>query len=333
MRELVSVLVAVYNTQDYLERCIDSIIGQTYEKIEVIIVDDGSKDESLKICKDFMKKDSRIKVIHQENGGLAAARNTGIRYAEGEYVCFLDSDDYIENDYIETLYKSLKRYQVDVAVCAYDREYPNGKVVAMCMDSDKMIGREEAMVNMYRYNSFGAYSWNKMFRMDMIKKYGLIYDPELRMSQDLYFSTQYIQKIKSAYYINRPLYHYIYNEDSVCRNIKKTGVFQDRFMTSILAHEKTKDLLQAEDKEIRQSFSERYVNTYMRLTVNLYYSKNYDKRLLTMAKKNIRTDLTNFIFRKSYPVSWRAGALLIAVHPLCFMFFFGIAVKLFGIEV
>lgn len=333
MQDLVSVLVAVYNTEKYLRKCLDSIIGQTYENIEIIVVDDGSKDNSLDICKEYEKLDSRVKAIHQENGGLAKARNTGLDNAAGKYVCFLDSDDYIEKDYVECLYKGLTENDTDVAVCGYFKDKPNGSSSDMLLGRQQVISRDESIANMYVYNSFGAYSWNKLFKMDIVNEYNIRYDLELRMTQDLYWSTQYMMHVKNAFYVNKPLYHYIYNEDSACRKIKQTGKFNKKFLTSIKAHEKTKELLKDESEYVKLSFSERYVNTYMRLVVNMYYSKYNDKKLIRAAHVNVKKYIKHFLKSDAYGKAQKMGAFLIAVHPKVFMFVYGIMNKLFGLEV
>ena len=117
--DLISVIVPVYNVENYLRECLDSIVAQTYRNIEVILVDDGSKDSSGKICDEYADKDNRIKVIHKENGGVSAARNTGLDIAKGEWISYVDSDDYIESTMIETLICLAKKNDVELAMCSF----------------------------------------------------------------------------------------------------------------------------------------------------------------------------------------------------------------------
>ena len=114
---LISVIVPVYNVEKYLPQCLNSIINQTYKNIEVVLVDDGSTDDSGNICEEYKKNDERIIVVHQKNSGLSAARNVGIEISTGEYITFIDSDDYISPDYIENLYSALEQYSADIAIC------------------------------------------------------------------------------------------------------------------------------------------------------------------------------------------------------------------------
>ena len=115
----ISVIVPVYKVEPYIRKCVDSILGQTFSDIQVILVDDGSPDQCGKICDEYAKQDNRVEVIHKENGGLSDARNAGIPYAKGEYIIFLDSDDYIENDMFEYMYTRIKDSGADMATCAY----------------------------------------------------------------------------------------------------------------------------------------------------------------------------------------------------------------------
>ena len=124
----VSVIILVYNVEAYLKQCLDSVINQTLKDIEIILVDKESPDNCPKICDDYAKKDKRIKVIHQKNKGLSGARNTGMEFATGEYIAFIDSDDWIEKTMLQTLFSTAEKHNSDVAVCNVNLCYPNGKV-------------------------------------------------------------------------------------------------------------------------------------------------------------------------------------------------------------
>ena len=121
--DLISIVIPVYNVEKYLEKCIKSIVNQTYKNLEIIIVDDGSPDNCPKMCDEFAQNDKRIKVIHKENGGLSDARNAGINIAKGKYITFIDSDDYISNDYVEYMYNLIKRYNTQIATCEVEIVY------------------------------------------------------------------------------------------------------------------------------------------------------------------------------------------------------------------
>ena len=119
MDKLISVIVPVYNVEKFLDKCISSIVNQTYKNLEIILIDDGSTDESVQICDKWQEKDNRVRLTHKENTGVSDTRNIGLEKTTGEYICFVDSDDYIEPDYIENLYKSLTENNADIASITY----------------------------------------------------------------------------------------------------------------------------------------------------------------------------------------------------------------------
>ena len=127
MTDLVTVIVPVYNTEKYIKKCVDSILGQTYTELEVILVDDGSTDSCPRICDSYAERDSRVRVIHKENGGLSDARNAALDIVSGSYVTFVDGDDYIEKNYVEYLYSLIKKYGADMSICSYKSVDADGK--------------------------------------------------------------------------------------------------------------------------------------------------------------------------------------------------------------
>ena len=129
MDALISVIIPVYNVSQYLPRCIESVINQTYQNLEIILVDDGATDDSGVICDDYARKDPRIRVVHKENGGLSSARNAGIQIARGEYLTFIDSDDYVDRDYTEFLYELVCQYSAKMAIFSHTVFYDNGTVL------------------------------------------------------------------------------------------------------------------------------------------------------------------------------------------------------------
>ena len=144
--ELISVVVPVYNVEKYLERCVDSIIKQTYKNLDIILVDDGSQDNSGKICDKYKEKYNNIQVIHQKNQGLSIARNNGLAIAEGNYITFIDSDDWIKKDMIESLFNAMHKYKADIASVAVYDVYDSGQVIKNVKYKNvKVLSREEAL--------------------------------------------------------------------------------------------------------------------------------------------------------------------------------------------
>ena len=165
----ISVIIPVYNVEQYLERCVKSVINQTYKNIEIILVDDSSTDSSLEVCNKLAQKDSRIKVIHKENGGLSSARNVGLDVAKGKYITFIDSDDVPEVTWAEKLYNAAKANDADIAFSGYDR---------VDLDTEKVVATEMTQYGTMNKDvdwndDFIVYAnpslWNKIYRRDLVK--------------------------------------------------------------------------------------------------------------------------------------------------------------------
>ena len=159
MNELVSIVVPVYRVEEYLDECINSIINQTYNYIEIILVDDGSPDKCPEICDNYAKNDKRIKVIHKENGGLSDARNFGIPHATGEYIAFLDSDDYVEPNTYKTMYEKAVQENSDYVECDFIWEYPDKSNIDT---RDYYFGKREML------EKVRVVAWNKLIKRDII---------------------------------------------------------------------------------------------------------------------------------------------------------------------
>lgn len=165
MQDLVSIIVPIYNVEKYLEKCIKSILNQTYNNLEVILVDDGSPDKCPELCENIKSLDGRIKVFHKVNGGLADARNFGLRYATGKWVCFVDSDDYLKPTYVECLVTLAYKYNADIACCGYELTSEEGVPIAPVSDIetyDKCLCRESALYELL-CDRIKSYAWNKLF--------------------------------------------------------------------------------------------------------------------------------------------------------------------------
>lgn len=198
-KELVSIIVPVYKVEEMLDRCMESILHQSYKNIEVILVDDGSPDRCPILCDEYSKKDKRVKVIHKENGGLSSARNEGLKKATGEYLCFIDSDDYVEKNYVEKLYNEISKNNLDFVVCNYKRIY--GEVIQNCE------------VNNFKIDNFINPSvWNKMYRKSLFKN---IKFPDKLYYEDLGTFPMVYCNGKKYKIINDYLYNYAQNINSI----------------------------------------------------------------------------------------------------------------------
>lgn len=169
MNDLISVIIPVYNVEPYLERCIDSVLRQTYEKLEIIVIDDGSTDRSGDICDRYAAQDARIKVIHQQNAGLSAARNTGISLMTGECVIFVDSDDYMADDFVAYLYDGITKYNAQMCVCNYCNVNEDDVITGRkpYFPTSVFEGKKECMTQYLQFKELSGGIWSKMYRKEL----------------------------------------------------------------------------------------------------------------------------------------------------------------------
>lgn len=146
MEDLISVVVPIYNVENYIKKCVDSILSQTYKNLEIILVDDGSPDNCPQICDEYAQKDSRIKVIHKENGGVSSARNIGMENARGKWIAFIDADDWIEEKYFEKMLDRVKTNDADIVLCGYNRVMPNCNIKINSNGGDEKVNAKEYLI-------------------------------------------------------------------------------------------------------------------------------------------------------------------------------------------
>lgn len=222
---LVSVIVPVYKVENYLDRCVESIVNQTYVNLEIILVDDGSPDNCPAMCDKWAKKDGRIKVIHKKNDGLANARNSGIEACSGDYVLFADSDDYIEPDNVEFLLGLSLKYDVDVSRCGfymYDERDGSESVFGECSEV-KLPDSEELLRDLLLGGHVSGVAWNKLYKRDVIKSHP--YKKEDGCSEDIMHNYRVYKDIKAAVFCDKPKYHYVIRADSITNAPFAYGAF------------------------------------------------------------------------------------------------------------
>ena len=220
-KELISIIVPVYNVKEYLDKCIESIVNQTYENIEIVIVDDGSSDGSEIKCDEWKKRDSRVVVIHQENRGISAVRNTGIQNAHGVYVCFVDADDYIAVDMVERLYCALIDNSVDIAICGY-YECIDDKLIKHFYRSKKMIDPKDYFESIFEGHQIGSYPWNKIYKRELFSDVAY---PVGQKYEDVSTTYKLICKCKKIAVITDCLYYYVRHEGSITKSINSKNMW------------------------------------------------------------------------------------------------------------
>lgn len=223
----ISIIIPVYNTEKHLEKCIRSVLEQTYRNIEIICVDDGSVDRSGEILDAFAEKDDRIKVIHKKNAGVSAARNDGLRIATGDWIGFVDSDDYLVKDMYESMIKANEKQEADIVACGYYLEYENICVEAVNMKKvpTEAISTKQFLKYIYErdnYKGVASYLWTRILSRELLfdeeNKLKYEFSTEFDVSEDLVFLAEVMQESKKSLYIETPMYHYLQRESSACHD-------------------------------------------------------------------------------------------------------------------
>lgn len=210
---LISVVVAVYNIADYLRPCLESIISQTYKNLEILLVNDGSTDDSLKILKEYAEKDQRIKVISQQNAGLSAVRNLGIKKSKGKYVCFIDGDDSITPDYINKLYSAILKSSADISVCGYTYVTEESREDFLPRPN-AISGKEAAIRLLIAQENLDIVAWNKLYKKELFTKYNILY-PLNQLYEDTLTTYKLYGASKKVAHVAEPLYLYFQRSNSI----------------------------------------------------------------------------------------------------------------------
>ena len=288
-----SIIVPVYKVEKYLRKCVDSILAQTFRDFELILVDDGSPDNCGAICDEYATKDDRVKVLHKENGGLSDARNKGLSVATGEYVGFVDSDDYIENDMYETLVNNIKKYDADVSICGFYNCF-SGNKYPLCESKEFMVlNNVQALRTAMEGLKFSVTAWDKIYRKDMFEK---ITFPEGRLAEDAAVIPSILANAKTVVATTEPKYNYVHRKQSI------TGSnFKQRDLDVLYAYQKNYDMISKkfpdliDVAEFRLIWANMYLLDKIVSSDTIEYSQEY-RKISKDLKKNIFKILKNPIF-------------------------------------
>lgn len=248
---LISVIIPIYKVEQYLKRCVDSVLNQTYTNLEIILVDDGSPDSCPKICDDYATLDSRVKVIHKKNGGLSSARNAGLNICKGEYIAFVDSDDFVSNYFVDFLYKAVVDNHVNISVAEYRSFNENEELIDENKPDDYAAEKQSLEEMMSRYSSIYAHdsmltivSWNKLYKVDLFDE---IRFPEGKLYEDAATTYKILNRCDEIAFVKNPLYYYLLRRNSISGNekfIEKTLDYLDALkMSNEFFLEQRKELL------------------------------------------------------------------------------------------
>ncbi len=278
MKDIISIIIPVYNVKPYLKKCLDSVINQTYKNLEIILIDDGSNDGSGEICDEYGKLDKRIMVVHQSNQGLSMARNKGLDLAKGDWIAFLDSDDWVEKDMYETLYKLAVDYNADISSC---NTYIHTEKFHCYNDTIniKVFSRDELILGLRTQEVVRFEVWNKLWKRDLI---GNIRFKKGQVCEDIYFDHIIFLKTNKFVYTSKPLHHYLVqrpgNTNSNFRIGKMEGLIE--------LHEFVEDLKKIDKKELSEAIASYAFEFAISFYISAKISKQ-DKCLMKSIKREI----------------------------------------------
>ena len=320
MSSLISIIVPVYKTESYLRKCLDSIINQTYENLEIILVDDGSPDNCGKICDEYAASDSRIKVFHQKNAGLSTARNAALKIASGEYVGFVDSDDWIDADMFEILCRGAMEYKADIAICGfYYVDGSGNKFREIREKQSSLYGREDALHHLIVDEKFTNHIWNKLYKKELFDD---VHFPQGRVFEDIATTYKLFEKADRIVFLNSSKYNYQQRDDSIV-GAKTVRNEADR---CFLLYERLMDIIK------------RYPNKKEILLAGFYiafadlgYAVSKDKQNYSRTYKKSLENVMNFA-RKNEKSAWKCRLIGRACKLNCSLFLRESSLSLAGIR-
>ncbi len=303
----VSVIVPVYNVEQYLSRCLNSILNQTLQDIEIILVDDGATDRSGEICDDYEKKDDRIKVIHKPNGGLSDARNTGAKMATSEYLIFIDSDDYIAENMIEKLYEMVQGNHADFSACGVYNVYVNGATPQCNVIEEFVCSNQEAFAHILVGQKIPGTICNKLIKREIANT---LQFPVGRLYEDAFYTTQLMQKVQTVAVTTEPMYYYCHREGSIT-----TTPFRKKDMDVVAAYETNLEIVKEKYPDIVEQAEFRLEWAYFTVLDRILLLEKYREveefgKVVKFLRKNMKSILTSKYFYKSRKI----GALVLAFN-------------------
>jgi glycosyltransferase involved in cell wall biosynthesis len=307
--DLISVIIPVYNADKYLIACLDSIKNQTYPNLEVLLIDDGSTDNSGKICDEYAEKDHRFKVFHKPNGGVSSARNFGLEKATGRWLSFVDSDDYLALNSYEVMLSYCSETPCDIIIFDYDVVYPDGTVEhTENMNNFEILNRDEAMLYNLHTNSFPVTRLSKLSLVNgknpsQLQK--IRFDENIARGEDSVFNSQVIDMANNIIVIPDKLYHYVQSEESACR-----GVFRPNQLTILKM-----------DEFYQRFYAKKYPNllnewnvTFAELLIGIYFDMYIDKN-------DYKKEMKDFYDRIIYNIKKIPKITLSTKHKIKFILF------------
>ena len=344
MEELISIIIPIYNSEKYIKRCIDSIINQSYKNIEIILIDDGSTDNSRNICEKYSSIDSRFKILSKKNGGVSSARNVGVKNAKGEYIMFVDADDWLEKDAIITLYNTLKEHNVDIVrgnfYCNNDKrnfkieiqnKYENIKI----KKNDKKLKIE--IINDLLLGKLKAFVWLLLIKKEIIVSNKILFNTNISFMEDLIF---YIRLISidniSFYMLDKDIYCYYFNNNSASKSKSQNKIIEN--IENVLSVNKIVREILYNSKMLNEETQTRMCTANFNIIMNYYFSLykvNKIKNLKEFLEKIIENKEFEFIMKninyRFMPIHYRLQYFITKYKKIDILIFYYKIRKIFSL--
>ena len=301
----ISVIVPVYKVEPYLRKCLDSIVGQTYQNLQIILVDDGSPDNCGLICDEYAAKDSRIQVIHQDNGGVSAARNAGLKLAAGDYIGWVDSDDWIELDMYEYLLDNALKYGADIVQCGLFWEEDNCSKQVFVQDKPRLVygGIDKFLFADWR--RFSNQIYNKLYKSDILK--GVSFSEQYPVGEDLHFNLQILERAVNIMFVEEAKYHYVQRKTSLCHEFESVSKLVSLHSVLLYASEKF-----ADNADARLYFQENILRDSLDICFKLVgFNINKKDDLLKDMQNELHKNLFAIMFRLDFSIKEKIKVFLI----------------------
>lgn len=314
----ISVVVPVYNVEKYLERCLESILGQTFTNYEIVLVEDGTQDNSGVICDRYAEKYKCVRVIHQENKGLALARKTGLENAAGNYILFVDSDDWIHKNMLEEMYRVMKENQADIVCCQCTRVNEKGKqIIDVEMDVQQIVcGHSlESACQMFVTRYLSPSAWGKLIYAPLLGK--VDFKGNLAIGEEHDMVTQLISLAKRVSIISDGFYYYYWRTDSISH-----AGYNEKYYNSFKNYLCLRDKAVADYSEIKFNINAYFAEYEMAVITAMCRNKSYDWNVIRELQKDLKGNIKDIFRNLNTPFYLKICALMIIMCPSVFIFLF-----------
>ena len=316
MQDLISVIIPIYKVEKYLKKCIDSVINQTYKNLEIILVNDGSPDSCREICEEYENKDNRIVIINKENGGLSDARNAGIDIAKGKYIAFIDSDDYVSNDYIEYMYNLILKYSSKMSICRVKEVWTNAKLEEIVNDVElksELLSPKETFYNLLFDKGVEVCAYAKLYEKDLFDDTRF---PKGKVYEDTAIMYKIIKKAKKIAYGNKYCYYYVAREGS----ISKHPEFNENEKDYIEHTFKMLDFIEKRYPDLKSAIHRFDVYARFRILKMLIFTKPRNREMEKEYVKEIKKNQKEVFKHKDTPKKDKVAIILLNMGLPIFKF-------------